>query len=163
LVNAVECKPMKKSIGLFFIFSFLAVSLFAQDRKAYVDRARLAEVYTTVSAIESGEETFYLEKGYYASKHNDPNRPFYNLCNTTSDTCRALFSQILSCDIPQVSPFAYEVTDSPARISVYVKELSSAGILCYKVIEGGQKGQWFVNSKHPWKNYLTIDGAHFYE
>jgi len=37
------------------------------------------------------------------------------------------------------------------------------GILCYKVIEGQRKGQWFINNKHPWKDYLVIEGAQLYE
>ena len=162
-MNAVECKTMQKSIVVLSTFLLLGVTAFAQDERMNIYRARLAEVYTTVSAIESSEEEFYLEKGHYASKHNDPERPFYNLCNTSDESCRQLFSQILGADIPQSSPFAYEVTDSPARISVYVKEVMDKGILCYKVIEGKLKGQWFVNSKHPWKDYLLIEGAQLYE
>jgi hypothetical protein len=154
---------MRKYIGILSIFLFSGIAVFGQDVHTNVARTKLAEVYTTVSVIESSEEEFYLEKGHYASKHNDPQRPFYNLCNTSEENCRKLFSQILGCDIPQDSPFAYEVTDSPARISVYVKEAMDKGILCYKVIEGKNKGQWLVNNKHPWKDYLMIEGAQFYE
>ena len=155
---------MKKIITVAGISLFLWLGVFAQDNKQVnINRAKLAEVYSTVSTIETGEEEFYLDKGHYASKHNDPQRPFYNLCNTGSESCRELFSQILGVEIPQASPFAYEVTDSPARISVYVKEAMDHGILCYKVIEGTRKGQWFVNNKHPWKDYLVIEDAQFYE
>ena len=162
-MNAVECKIMKKYIGILSIFLFSGIAVFGQDVHKNVARAQLAEVYSMVNAIESSEEEFYLEKGHYASKHNDPQRPFYNLCNTREDNCRKLFSQILGCDIPQSSLFSYEVTDSPARISVYVNEVMDKGILCYKVIEGKYKGQWFVNNKHPWKDYLVIEGAQLYE
>jgi len=154
---------MKKYIVMLSVFLLLGALVFAQDVRINISRAKMTEVYTTVNSIESSEEAFYLEKGYYASKHNDPQKPFYNLCNTNEDSCRQLFSQILSVDIPQTSPFAYEVTDSPARISVYVKAAMDKGILCYKIIEGGHKGQWFINNKHPCKDSLLIEGAQFYE
>ena len=135
---------------------------FAQDSDTHIHRAKLAEIYTTVSVIENAQEAFFLEKGCYASKHDDSRRPFYNLCRTDNESCRQLFDRILGVSIPD-GPFAYEVVGVPARIVVYVKENIVVGALCYKIIEGAQKGEWFINKKHPWKDSVAIEGAQFYE
>lgn len=126
------------------------------------NRARLAEMYTTVAAIETAEDMFFAEKDRYAAKYDGVDKPNDNLCFTDSDACRANFSTILGVDIPAESPFAYEVSGAPARISVMVKALADKRVLGYRVIEGPQKNRWFINIEHPWAKSISVEGVQFY-
>jgi hypothetical protein len=144
------------------ILAGVCFKVYAQDAELYKQRARCAEMYTTVSVIQNAEEMFVVDRGGYASRYDGVDQGNYNLCFSDNPACRNNFLTILGVDIPENSPFAYEVSGHPAKISVMVKEITNSGTLCHIFIEGPQKGQWFVNSKHPWRRFLLIDGAQYY-
>jgi hypothetical protein len=151
-------------LSLSFVVLVATFPAHAQDSisRLNIERSRCVEIYQTVAAIEAGEEMFLMEKGHYASKHSDYKRPMYNLCASDAEDCRSNFSVLLGVEIPSNSPFAYEVSGLPAKIIVTVNAARDAGTLCYKFIEGAQKGWWFVNSKHPWAQYLMLEDAQYY-
>ena len=125
---------MRKGLVLFFVMVFLVHPVFAQDVQLERKRAQLSQMYMMVSAIEQGQEIFFLEKGFYASNHDDLNRPVYNLCFSDNLTCRDNFATILGVEIPGNSPFAYSVADVPAKLYIKVIDMPKEGNLCYKYI-----------------------------
>jgi len=140
------------------LVSFVSLDLQAQDAALEIQRAKLADMYSTVAAIESGEEIFFAENGSYAAQDK-------GLCFTDVPQCRENFSKILDVNIASNSLFAYDVSGSPARLSVKVIETPQSGVLCYRFLDGNKKGKWFVDAGHPWSAALTASasGVELYE
>lgn len=121
-----------------------------------VVKAKFSELHTTVAAIERTSDLFYLENGFYAAYGDG--EVGNDLAYSTTQVRIDNFSTVLGIDIPGLnSIFVYGVYYDPARIYVRVREhYADWGILCYKYIEGANKGNWGVVGAHPWAQYFNI-------
>jgi prepilin-type N-terminal cleavage/methylation domain-containing protein len=138
-------------------------------------KARIAEIYPTLSAIYKAEELFYLQNGYHASAdemYSPPqtNYPLLGYLTSQGQDQIDQFSSVLGINIPGVnSQFIYGVhyagsTDpaNPAAIYVRVRNNFGAGKLCVMPIEGANRGKVITSAPiadpgHPWHNYVKAD------
>ena len=113
-----------------------------------VIKAKMVELYTTVSTIEKAEEVYYYEHGEYATGLD------YSFYSSGIEN----FKTILGVDIPgEDSVFLYGVFVDPlAGIYVGVRKRGYGDVLCHKKIEGPNKGEWRPNISHPWAKYLSV-------
>lgn len=166
----LEFAPLKNSrsftllelIIVLVIISVLASLGFVAYEGAVI-KARMAELYHTVAAIDKAETGYFYEYGEYAA--NDDGIPGGDLPYSTTQATIDNFANILGVGVPGMnSIFVYGVYYDPAKIYVRVRnnpdtpvDEFSWGILCYKTIEGASKGTWTKVPAHPWAKYLSVN------
>ncbi|MCX5714796.1 MAG: hypothetical protein NT033_08370 [Candidatus Omnitrophica bacterium] len=150
---------MKKLLTIFIIGILVAIALAAYP--AIKIRMKMAELYTTVSAIAKAEEIFYAKHGFYASCDEIKEHNNYWLSYTNTQESIDRFEKVLGIKIPGAnSVFIYGVYYHPAQIYVRVREHpgdpSGGGwwVLCSISLAGSEKGKWVVCAYNPWSKYL---------
>ena len=140
------------------IIAILAAIMYPQFETFHI-RAKMSELYNTVTIIEDVEDPYYFKHGSYAAEDVEP--PENDLPYTTTQAYIDRFKDILNIYVPGMdSTFVYGVYHDPAKIYVRVRAHSADpptgwGTLCYKIIEGNNKGKWRVYEGHPWAKYLS--------
>lgn len=140
-------------VALIIVSVLVAVSVMVV--KSNIIGARMTELYSTVGSISRAEDMFFYEHKFYAAY--DDGIAGYDLPYSMNQARIDAFKDILGLEIPGMeSVFVYAVCYNPARIYVRVREhVDDWGIMCYKWIEGPNKGKWYVYPGHPWAHCMS--------